>query len=73
MTRFSCCEVCDRAPYCNVGCGSCEEERGNCRACDGTGKITEDDYYSRDCSMCDGSGDYTPEWRMREALPRKGK
>jgi hypothetical protein len=24
MTRFYCCEVCDRNPSCGVGCGSCE-------------------------------------------------
>lgn len=24
MTRFSCCEVCDRNPTCGLDCGSCE-------------------------------------------------
>jgi len=33
--RPSCCEVCDRSPYCGVDCGSCEVECdcGECAEC----------------------------------------
>lgn len=33
MTRFYCCEICDRNPTCGVDCGSCEPELEKAAAC----------------------------------------
>jgi hypothetical protein len=44
MTRFSCCEICDRNPTCGVDCGSCEpgppeEMATGCARCHGMGRV----------------------------------